>query len=119
MHTPNPLLKELAPHEVLELEGDEIDPDELEELEDPEVDVVEVDVEPDPVDVEEEVEELEVDVDVEVEVEVEVDEVVAAALDDVEVDEVVGWLEIAAGVSLQGLLGKAMYEGIVDGIAGT
>ena len=40
-----------------------------------------------------------------------------AAVDDVEFD--VCRVEVATGVSLQGLLGKAIYEGIPDGIAGT
>jgi len=108
MQTPNPLSKELAPHEAPELD-DGFDPDELDELEDPELDVVEEEVEVDP----EEAEDDEEDDD---ELEVEVVEVVDA-VDDVEV--VVCWVEVATGVSLQGLLGKAIYEGIPDGIAGT
>lgn len=109
MQTPSPLSKELAPHEVLDTDG-VLDPDELDELDDPELDVVVVEdeeVELDPVEAEEDEE----DVELEVEVEVVVDEPV-----EVEVD---GWDTVTAGVSLQGLLGKAMYEGIPDGIAGT
>jgi len=106
MQTPNPLLNELAPQETLELE-------------DPVVDVEE-EVVPDPVeaggvvevDDEEDVEELDVEVEVEVDEDVEV-------LVDVEPEEDVWEVDVAAGVSLQGLLGKAIYEGIDDGIAGT
>ena len=109
MQTPSPLSKELAPHEVLDTDG-VLDPDELDELDDPELDVVvvEEEVELDPVEAEEDDEE---DDELEVEVEVVVDEPV-----EVEVD---GWDTVTAGVSLQGLLGKAMYEGIPDGIPGT
>ena len=108
MQTPKPLSNELAPHEALELDDNELDPDELDELEDPELDVVEEVVELDPVEADEVDEEDEED-----ELEVEVEELV-----DVDVDAVC-CVEVATGVSLQGLLGKAIYEGMPEGIAGT
>lgn len=76
MQTPSPLSKELAPHEVLDTDG-VLDPDELDELDDPELDVVvvEEEVELDPVEAEEDDEEDDVEVEVVVDepVEVEVD----------------------------------------------
>jgi hypothetical protein len=93
IQTPKPLLNELAPHETLEL-------DELDELEAPEL-----------------VEEEEVEVEA-VEAVEDVEEVVEVTAG-VELDEDVCWLGVTTGVSLQGLLGKAIYEGIADGIAGT
>ena len=76
MQTPSPLSKELAPHEVLDTDV-VLDPDELDELDDPELDVVvvEEEVELDPVEAEEDDEEDDVEVEVVVDepVEVEVD----------------------------------------------
>lgn len=80
MQTPSPLSKELAPHEVLDTDG-VLDPDELDELDDPELDVVvveEEEVELDPVEAEEDDEE---DDELEVEVEVVVDEPVEVEVD--------------------------------------